>query len=353
MFDANKGVSLVMTNSKFTVVRLNCKTYPPIPEEEEELKKIGAEVVYIEGSSQEEILSVARNCDALGVVSSKVREGIINQLEKCRIIARYGIGVDNIDIDAATKNGIIVTNVPDFCINEMAEHTMALILGVTRKIVKMDENTRNCKWSSRVSEHLRRLRGQKLGLIGFGSSAKEVTLRSIPFGLKVYAYDPYVNEEVIREYKAEPASFEFIIKNCDIISLHVPLNSNTYHLIGESELKSMKQEAVLINTSRGAIVDEDALIKALKEGWIRYAGLDVFEKINVFNESEKKIDHPLFHLDNVILSPHCAACSDESLIEQKKKAVKEIVAVLSGKWPKNCVNPGVIPRFPLAKDETN
>lgn len=337
-----------MLNNKFVVVRLNSRTYPPIPEEGEELEKIGAKVVYIEGSSPEEILSVARTCDALAVVSSKVRKEVIEKLEKCRVIARYGIGVDNIDVDVATEKGIIVTNVPDYCFNEMAEHTMALILGVTRKVVEMDRNTRNCKWSSRVSGHLKRLSGQKLGLIGFGSSARGVAVRSIPFGLKIYAYDPYVNEEVIKEYKVKPATFEFIIKNCDIISLHVPLSPETHHLIGENELRSMKKNAVLINTSRGAVVDEDVLVRALEEGWIRYAGLDVFEKINVFDESEEKVDHPLFHLDNVILSPHCAACSDESLVEQKQKAVREIVAVLTGKWPKNCVNPSVIPRFPLS-----
>ena len=131
--------------------------------------------------------------------------------------------------------------------------------------------------------------------------------------------------------------------------MHIPLNAKTHHLVGESELRSMKKDAVLINTSRGAVVDEDMLINALKEGWIRAAGIDVFEKINVFDESEKQVDNPLFHLDNVILSPHCAACSDESLVEVKQKAIKEVVAVLSGRWPKNCVNPNVTPRYPLVR----
>ncbi|MHB8280479.1 MAG: NAD(P)-dependent oxidoreductase, partial [Candidatus Humimicrobiaceae bacterium] len=172
---------------------------------------------------------------------------------------------------------------------------------------------------------------------------------AIPFGLKVYAYDPYVNESEIKSYKVEPASFEYIIKNCDYISLHVPLNSKTRHLIGEPELRSMKKDASLINTSRGAVVDEDMLVKALREDWIGGAGIDVFEKINAFDETEEKIDNPLFHLDNVILSPHCAACSDESLVEVKQKAIKEVVAVLSGRWPNNCVNPDVTPRLPLVR----
>ena len=342
-----------MVENKFIVVRLNSNTYPIIPDEENKLKKIGGKLICIEGSKQDEIIEVAKDCDALIVVSSKIRQEVIEQLYKCRIIAREGIGVDNIDVNIATEKGIIVTNVPDFCNNEMAEHTMALILGVARKIVKMDENTRNCKWNSRVEEHLKRINGKSLGLIGFGNAARGVAIRAIPFGFKIYAYDPYINELEMKNYKVEPSSFEYIIKNCDYISLHVPLNSKTYHLIGESELKSMKKDAYLINTSRGAVVDEDMLVKALKEGWIKGAGLDVFEKINVFDESEEKIDNPLFHLDNVILSPHCAACSDESLFEVKKKAIDEVVAVLSGRWPKNCVNPDVFPRFPLVKQEDN
>ena len=335
--------------SNFIIVRLNSDTYPVLPIETEEFNKIGAKMICIEGSSSDEIIKVTGDCDALSVVSSKIKGDVINQLNKCRIIARSGIGVDNIDIDVATEKGIVVTNVPDFCNNEMAEHTMALILGVARKIVKMDKNTRNCKWGSRVGEHLRRVSGRSLGLIGFGTAGRDVAIRAISFGLKVYAYDPYVNESEIKSYKVEPASFEYIIKNCDYISLHVPLNSKTRHLIGESELRSMKKDASLINTSRGAVVDEDMLVKALREDWIGGAGIDVFEKINAFDETEEKIDNPLFHLDNVILSPHCAACSDESLVEVKQKAIKEIVAVLSGRWPNNCVNPDVTPRLPLVR----
>lgn len=337
-----------MNKNKSIVVRLNSRTYPMIPEEENGFKDIGAEMVCIEGSSPEEIIKTAKNCDALLVVSSKIDSAVIKQLNKCRIIARYGIGVDNIDIGAATERGIIVTNVPDFCINEMAEHAMALILGVARNIVQMDKNTKNCKWGSRVRGHLRRISGQHLGLIGFGRSGREVALRAIPFGLKIYGYDPYVDKKEINKYDVKPVSLEYIIRNCDIISLHVPLNVNTYHLIGEPELRSMKKDAVLINTSRGAVVDEDILIKALKEGWIKAAGIDVFEKIDLFDENETLVDSPFFHLDNVILSPHCAACSDESLIEVKKKAIKGVIDVLSGRWPKNCVNPDVIPTHNLS-----
>lgn len=340
-----------MNKDSLIVVRLNAYTYPTIPYEENNLKKIGAEMICIEGSNMEEIINTAKYCDAIIVVSAKIRSEIINQLKKCRIIARQGTGVDNIDINAATKKGIVVTNVPDFSSNEMAEHTMALILGVARKIVIMDRNTRNCKWTSRVSAHLQRINGQSLGLVGFGSSARSVALRAIPFGLKVYAYDPHIDEEVIKEYKVKPATFEFILKECDFISLHLPLNSKTFHLIGEHELRLMKKSAILINTSRGAIIDEDKLVKALEEGWIKGAGIDVFEKINAFDATEKQIESPLFNLENIILSPHCAACSDESLVEVKQKAVKEVVNVLTGKWPENCVNSNVVPIYPLIKND--
>ena len=203
-----------MAGNNFIAVRLNSNTYPVIPDEEKKLKKIGAKIICIEGSSPDKIIKTAKNCDTLLVVSSKIRAEVINQLNKCRIIARYGTGIDNIDVNAATERGIIVTNVPDFSNNEMAEHTMALILGVARKIVVMDKNTKNCKWSSRVKEHLRRMNGKSLGLIGFGSVARGVALRAMPFGLRIYAYDPYVDASEIKKYKVEPASFDCIIKSC-------------------------------------------------------------------------------------------------------------------------------------------
>ncbi|MCL4385899.1 MAG: C-terminal binding protein [Cyanobacteria bacterium] len=338
-----------MSNPNFIIVRLNSDTYPVLPIETKEFNKIGGKVIYIEGSTSDEIIKVAKDCDALSVVSSKIKEDIINQLNKCRIIARQGVGVDNINVEAATEKGIVVTNVPDFCFNEMAEHAMALIIGSARNIVKMDRNTRNCKWSSRVNEHLKRINGKILGLIGFGNSARAVAIRALPFGLKIYAYDAYIDGSIIKRHNVEPTTFEFIIKNCDFISLHVPLNQETYHLIGENELKSMKKSAILINTSRGAVIDEDMLVKALKEGWISGAGIDVFEKINTFDETEEKIDNPLFHLENIILTPHCAAMSDESMFEVKQKYIKQVIDVLSGKWPSNVVNPDVSPRFSLIR----
>jgi len=338
-----------LKSNKFKAVRLNVNSYPVLPFEKDELAKVGAELVCIEGSSSNEIVTVAYDADALFVVSAKVRKEVIDKLQKCRIIARMGTGIDNIDVDSATSMGIIVTNVPDFCISEMADHAMALLLSVARKIVILDKRTRNCEWEARVREHLKRINGKSLGLIGFGHIAREVALRAKPFGLSVFAYDPYVVKKVFNEYGVKEESLTYIIENCDFISLHIPLTKETHHLIGEKEFRSMKRSAVLINTARGAVVDEDALIRALSEGWVAGAGIDVYEKINVFDESEKKVDSPLFVLENVVLTPHAGGCSDEALEEVKKKAVNEVIRVLSGKWPKNCVNPTVIPRAPLTE----
>jgi D-3-phosphoglycerate dehydrogenase len=336
-----------LAKSTFKVVRLNAHSYPVFQFEKDELAKIGAELICIEGSTPNEIIEVARDADALFVVAAKVRKEVIEQLYKCRVIARVGTGVDNIDVDVATEKGILVTNVPDFCLSEMADHTMALLLGVARKIVIMDRRTRNCEWSSRINEHLKRVDGKSLGLVGFGRIARAVALRAKPFGLKIFAFDPYVKKADFDEYSVEPVTLQFIVANCDFISLHVPLNRETYHMIGEKELRTMKPSTILINSSRGAIVDEQVLIKALSEGWIAGAGIDVFEKINVFDESEKKVYSPLFSLENVILSPHAGGCSDESLVEVKQKALREVISVLSRKWPQNCVNPTVVPRYPL------
>jgi len=335
-----------MKNAKYKVLRLNSRLFPLISQEIKELDKIGIDLIKIDG---DEILPEFVDADALMVVSAKVKGNTIKKLSKCRLIARIGIGTDKIDVDAATANGIIVTNVPDFCRSELADHTMALLLAVARKLIQLDKATRLSDWSIRDKASVKRIAGKKLGLIGFGRLARAFAHRAKAFELKIYAYDPYVEAKEMQKFGViKVNSLEDIIKDCEFISLHLPLNSETFHIIGEKQLRMMKSSAILINTARGAVVDEDALIKALSEGWISGAGIDVFEKLNPFEEVPTKQYSPLFSLENVVLTPHVAALSDEALVEVKIKAAQEVVRVLSGKWPKNCVNPDVIPRFSLS-----
>ena len=332
---------------KYKVVRLNCKIFPVIPEEIDILQKVGADLIQIQG---DEIPPEFMDTDVLMVVSAKVKGEVIKQLSKCRLIARIGIGTDKIDVAEATANGILVTNVPGFCESELADHTMALLLSAARKIIQLDKHIRASNFNIRNEVTIRRIAGKKLGLVGFGVLAKAVAHRAKAFDLEIFAYDPYVEAHEMEKFGViKMNSLENILKDCDFISLHLPLTDKTFHLIGEEQLKMMKPTAILINTARGAIIDEDALIKALSEHWIEAAGIDVFEKLDPFEEAPTKQFSPLFLLENVILTPHAAANSEEALIEVKVRAAQEVVRVLSGKWPENCVNPSVIPRYPLSR----
>ena len=336
-------------NTKYKVVRLNCKTRPTMEKEEDHLKKAGLDLIKVSG---DEITDENLDADAIMVESAKLPGEVINKLSKCKIISRIGIGVDRIDIKAATDKNIIVTNVPNFCKSELADHTMALILALARRLLQLDKGFREKDWSIRQKVNIQRLDGKKIGFIGFGRLAIEVALRSKAFGLNIFAYDPYVSEEIInRQGAVKVNSLKEIFSQCDIVTLHLPLNPDTFHLINESLLKKMKPTAIFINTARGSIVDEPALVKALAEGWIAGAGLDVFENMNLFEEVPTKQYCPFFQFDNVIVTPHSSPVSIEAIEEVTERAAKEVVRVLSGIKPENIVNPEVLPKFTYLKED--
>ncbi len=282
---------------------------------------------------------------AIAVVSSKVLRETIARLDECRVIARYGTGTDNVDVAAATERGIVVTNVPDFCTPEMADHTMALLLGAARKILLMDRAMRSGHWQARVTEKVHRIAGQRLGLVGFGRIARAVATRAAAFGLSVCWYDPYLpaGGEVAR------LPLDELLKTSDFVSLHIPLTPETRHLIGEAQLRLMKPNAILINTARGGVLNPAALVRALSEHWIAGAALDVFEDLNVFGPAPAGLSHPLFGFDNVLLTPHSGGCSEESLAELMQIGAEQVLTVLRGEWPPHCVNPEVQPRQPLTR----
>lgn len=335
--------------SGYKAVRLNANSFPVDDKEREMLRDAGVgELVEIEGSTPEEMIEAAWDADALLIVSAKVRRPVIERLERCKILCRYGTGVDNIDVDAATERGMIVTNVPDFCLGEMADHTMALLLGVTRKLLIMHRKMHAGEWiEARKSEKLHRMQGRTLGLLGFGAIAREVAIRAKAFGLRVIDYHRHVNPEVEEQYGVEPVSFERLLKESDYLVLMCALTPETEGIIGEQEIRMMKQGAILINTSRGALVDEMALARALKDGHISGAGLDCFFHINVHKEPDGPIRSPFFDLDNVVLSPHVGGTSVEASDENHQKAILEVKRVLSGLRPKNIVNPNVKPWFEM------
>jgi D-3-phosphoglycerate dehydrogenase len=249
------------------------------------------------------------------------------------VISRYGVGVDSVDLRAATELGIIVANVPDYCIDEVANQTISMILTLIRKTAFFDQKVKSGQWDFRLGIPIHRTRGKTLGLIGCGKIGLEVAKRISAFGVRAIAFDPYIEKTQVG---IDLKDFDTVLKESDFISIHCPLNDSTRHLIGEGEFKKMEKRPLLINTSRGPIIDEKALIQALREGFVSGAGLDVLEK------EPPDSQNPLLKMENVILSPHISFYSVESISELKRRTAKNVSDVLMGKWPGSVVNHEVV-----------
>jgi D-3-phosphoglycerate dehydrogenase / 2-oxoglutarate reductase len=336
----------------FQAVRLNAITYPVEPGERAELARVGCEFTGVEGRNSDEILAAAADCDALLVVAAYVPTAVVEGLTRCRVISRLGAGTDRVDVEAATRCGIVVANVPDFCLNEQAEHVMALLLAFARRLPWMTAAMARCDWSARHDPAVHRVAGRTLGLVGFGASARAVAERARGFGLRLLAWarSPDRHRAAADRLGVELTDLDRLVNDSDFVSVHVPLAPDTRHLIDAGRIGRMKPTAVLINSARGPVIDEAALVEALRQKRIAGAALDVFEGIDVFNlppESLAARTHPLMGLDNVILTPHCAGSSVESTLDSKLRGARHAAAVLEGKWPAAVVNPDVRPRFPL------
>jgi len=328
---------MVVSHKKKIVIS---EPHPLINEEIELLSKYG-EVILLNTTREDVLAEAVRDADVLIVDFARVTKNTIENARKLKGIIRHGIGVDNIDLEAATKRGIVVANIPDYSTKTVADHTWALILALTRKIVLADKYVRNKLYVGRWEnppEYLKglELEGKVLGIIGFGRIGREVAKRAKGIGLRVLAYSRHILKEVAMELGAEPADLETLLRESDIITLHVPLTKETYHLINEDKIRLMRKRPYIINTSRGAVIDEKALYRALKEGLIAGAALDVFEI------EPPPEDNPLFELDNVIFTPHIAWYSEEALRRLVVTAVEETARILSGELPKNLVNKDVI-----------
>lgn len=336
----------------FKAVRLNALTYPVEPVEHEEMARAGARLVAIEGQQPQEIIDAACDCDALMIVSSYVPGEVIEQLTRCRVLARMGAGTDRVDIATATRCGIVVSNVPDFCLNEQAEHALALLLALARKLPAMSAAMRRGDWAARHDAGLHRVTGRTLGLVGFGASAQAVAVRARGLGLRLLAWarNPAKYHAAADRLGVELIDLDQLLRASDFVSLHLPLTPQTRHFLSADRLALMRPDACLINTARGAIVDEAALVEMLRAGRLAGAGLDVFEGIDVFTLPGEPPCHPLLELDNVILTPHCAGSSIESTADSKRRGTRNAAEVLLGRWPAHVVNPEVQPRFSLARE---
>jgi D-3-phosphoglycerate dehydrogenase len=302
-----------------------------------EKKTLGdlAELVALKTKKPEEFIDAAKDCDALlNTYAGPITAEVMAKMPKCRIIARYGIGVDTIDLDAATRAGIIVTNNPTYCIEEVAEHTMALLLACARKIAFYDRLVRAGRWEVPPGKPIYRLVGRTLGLVGFGNIARAVAVRAAAFGMRVLYADPFVKEGQF-DVPGAKAELDVLFREADFVSLHPPLTPETRKMMNDAAFSRMKPSAFLINCSRGPVVDTEALVRALDAKKIAGCALDT-------TDPEPLPDpHPLRGRDNVIVAPHAAWYSEQAMAGLQAGAPGEVRRVLSGEWPVNVVNRAV------------
>ncbi len=307
----------------------------PFECERKELSKIGAELILARCRTEDEVIQAARGVDAVLNIGAPVSKKVIDSLNNCKVIVRYGVGVDTVDIESATEKGIPVVNIPAFCIEEVSTMAITLLLACARKIVPFNNSIKKGIWDRDIAGEVHSLKGRVLGLIGFGKIAKATARKAKAFDLNIITYDPYISRDDAEEKGAKLVDLDELLRSSDYISVHVPLTKETKHLLGEDEFKMMKKSTFFVNTSRGPVVDEKALYKALKEGWIAGAGLDVVEKEPIEPENS------LLKLDNVIFTPHVSSGTKEAFIKLRTIVAQEAVRVLSGKLPVSLVNPEV------------
>ena len=302
-----------------------------------EMKTLGdlADLVPMKTKKPEEFLGEAADCDALlNTYAGPITAEVMARMPKCRIIARYGIGVDTIDLEAATQAGIIVTNNPSYCIEEVAEHTMALLLACARKVALYDRLVRGGRWEVPPGKPMFRLQGRTLGLVGFGNIARQVAVRAASFGMRIVFADPFVKEGQ-PDIPAAKVELDDLLRESDFVSVHPPLTPQTRKMINDEALSKMKPTAFLVNCSRGPVVDTEALVRALDAKKIAGCALDT-------TDPEPLPDpHPLRGRDNVIITPHVAWYSEQALVGLQAGAPSEVRRVLSGEWPVNVVNRAV------------
>jgi len=319
-------------------VAVSDSVFPNLDPAREVLSKIGADLQLVPEPTPEGILRVASDADALLVTYARITGDMIRQLTRCRIISRFGIGVDNVDVAAATSAGIVVTKVPDYCIDEVSDHTLALLLALVRKIPSSSARVHAGRWEMKAVVPIHRLRGSVLGLVGFGRIPRLVAPKAQSFGIKVVAYDPFVSQEIFTRAGVEHVDFGQLLKMSDYVSIHSPLLPETQNLFNDDVFRQMKRGAYLVNTARGPIVDEAALARALDAGQLAGAALDVLPQ-------EPPSNSPLIGRDHVIITPHTSFYSEESLVDLQTRAAEEVARVLTGQAPQNAVNPEAMARI--------
>jgi len=319
---------------------------PDMPIEEKIITGIGAQLVRGVFMTEDQIIQACKDADAIvcGATTQPFNRKVIENLPKCRIIANIGIGYDKLDVQAATDHTILATNVPDYCLEEVSDQAMALILALYRKLFPAAAKSAEGKWlmfpeHSKTLMPIFRLRGRTLGLLGLGRIGRAMVPKAKGFGMKVIAYDPYIPAKVATDMGVELVDKDILLAQSDYLSLHAPANPDGTPLMGAKEFKKMKPTAYLINTARGSLVDEKALIAALNAKQIAGAGLDVM------HGEPPSTDNPLFKMPNVIISGHSGQLSVEATMELFRRPLQECARVLQGEWPGGLLNPQVKDKF--------
>lgn len=310
--------------------------FPNLDVEKQELAKIGGELVEAPASDEDSIIAAARDADAVLVCYAELSERAVSSLEKCRVISRYGIGVNNVHVPTATKKGIAVTFVPDYCVEEVSDHALALILACSRKVCQLNSLVKSGTWDFKSQRPLYRLRGRTLGLVGLGKIPRRLVEKVKAYDFNLLAYDPYADSSQAEKLGVKLVEWRELLEESEIISVHAPLTDETRGMLDYEHFKMMKKAPILVNTARGGLIKEADLVRAMREGLVGSVGLDVLET------EEFDPDNPLLEFDNAVLTPHVAFYSEESLHELQFRAVEGVVQVLSGVQPRACLNPEVL-----------
>jgi D-3-phosphoglycerate dehydrogenase len=309
------------------VIAVTDSVFPSLDPAKAALKRVDPELRMAKSASADDILAVARDADAILVTYAKLPGELLRQLTRCKVIGRFGLGVDNIDLPAAKEKGITVTYVPDYCLQEVSDHATALLLALARKIPFSNQLVQAGRWEMPAVVPIYRLEGRVLGLIGFGNIPRRLAPKAKAFGLRVITHDPYVSQDVVSSLDVENVSFDQLLQTSDFISVHAPLTPQTLGLLNADAFAKMKRGVLIVNTARGPLIDEQTLVQALDSGQVGGAALDVLA-----TEPPPK-NSPLLGRDNVILSPHTGFYSVDALNELQTKCASDIARVLSGEEP--------------------
>ncbi|GBD10491.1 Glycerate dehydrogenase [bacterium HR23] len=331
-----------MSTRRYTVVHFGPMNDRHVEEERSILASIGAELrTAPRPQTEEDVLSYAEDADAIIAVGGPFTRRVFQGLRRCKVLVRTGVGVDTVDVPSATAAGVAVVNVPDLWTREVATHALALLLALVRKLKALDTAVRENRWRSALEPPVHHLYGQTLGIVGLGRIGRAFARRAKGFEFRIIACDPYIPRSVFEEEGVEPVSFHDLLRQSDFVSIHTPLTPETRHMFNEATLRLMKPTAILVNTARGGVIDEKALVRALQEKWIAGAGLDVLE------QEPPDPHNPLLKMENVLLSPHAAYYSDRAVAGLPRRCAEEVVRVLQGRMPLHLVNPEVGERLAL------